>query len=83
MLREAVKGDSGVLTERALGAVDLAGRMRFVGQVEVRMGRRKANEVVKGFWVACRGSTFGYTCGIHSIDHARSILQHFQLSFAC
>jgi hypothetical protein len=83
MLREAVNGDSGVLTEQALGTVDLAGRMRFLGQAEVLRGGRKANEIVKEFWVACRGSAFGYTCGIHSTDHAKSILQHFRLSFAC
>jgi hypothetical protein len=61
MVREAVKDDPGVLTERALGAVDLAERMRFVGQVEVLTGGRKANEAVREFWVACRGSAFGYT----------------------
>jgi hypothetical protein len=49
MLRETVNGDSGVLTEHALGAVDLAGRMRFVGQAEVLRSGRKANEVVKEF----------------------------------
>jgi hypothetical protein len=49
------------LTEQALGAVDLAGRMRFVGQVEVLRGGRKVNEAVREFWVACGGSAFGYT----------------------
>jgi hypothetical protein len=60
LLREAVKEDAGVLTERALGAVDLAGRMRFIGQVEALRGGRKTNEVVKEFWIACKGSAFGY-----------------------
>ena len=36
-------------------------KMRFVGQVEVLKGGRKANEAVREFWVACRGSAFGYT----------------------
>ena len=61
LLREAVSGDAGVLTERALQAVDVAGRMRFVGQVEGLRGAKKTNEVVREFWVACRGSAFGYT----------------------
>lgn len=61
LLREAVEDDAGVLTERALGAMDLAGRMRFVGQVETVRGGRKTTEVVKEFWIACRGSAFGYT----------------------
>ena len=61
LLREAVREEARVLTERALGAVDLAGRLRFVGQVEALRGGRKTNEVVREFWVACRGSAFGYT----------------------
>jgi len=61
LLREVVKDKAGVLTERALGAVDLVGRMRFVGQVESLRGGRKTTEVVKEFWMACRGSAFGYT----------------------
>jgi hypothetical protein len=61
LLQEAVKDDVGVLTERALAAVDLHGRLRFVGQVEALRGGRKTNEVVREFWVACRGSAFGYT----------------------
>lgn len=61
LLQEAVKDDAGVLTGRALAAVDLQGRMRFVGQVEALRGGRKTNEVVREFWVACRGSAFGYT----------------------
>ena len=61
LLREAVRADAGVLTERALGAVDVAGRMRFVAQVEGLRGGKKTNEVVREFWVACRGSAFGYT----------------------
>ena len=61
LLREAVKEDAGVLTERALAAVDLAARLRFAGQVEALRGGKKTNEVVREFWVACRGSAFGYT----------------------
>jgi hypothetical protein len=61
LLREAVKEDARVLTERALGVVDLGARMRFVGQVEALRGGRKTNDVVKEFWIACRGSAFGYT----------------------
>ena len=61
LLQEAVKDDAGVLTERALAAVDLYGRLRFVGQVEALRGGRKTNEVVREFWIACRGSAFGYT----------------------
>jgi hypothetical protein len=61
LLQEAVKDDAGILTERALAAVDLQGRLRFVGQVEALRGGRKTNEVVREFWVACRGSAFGYT----------------------
>lgn len=61
LLRQAVTADAGVLTERALAAVDLAGRLRFVGQVEALRGGQKTNEIVKEFWIACRGSAFGYT----------------------
>lgn len=61
LLGEAVKEDAGVLTERALGAVDLAARMRFVGQVDALRGGKKTNEIVREFWIACRGNAFGYT----------------------
>ena len=60
-LREAMKEEAGVLSPRALAAVNVEGRIRFLGQVEALRGVRKTNEVVREFWVACRGSAFGYT----------------------
>ncbi len=61
LLRAAMGEDAGVLSGRAMAAVGGEVRMRFVGQVEALRGGRKTNEVVKEFWVACRGSAYGYT----------------------
>ncbi|OAP56631.1 hypothetical protein AYL99_08743 [Fonsecaea erecta] len=60
VLREAIKQDSGVMSDKALSATTLEQRNRFVAQVEVLRGARKTNEIVKDFWIACRGSGFGY-----------------------
>ncbi|EXJ79789.1 hypothetical protein A1O3_08073 [Capronia epimyces CBS 606.96] len=60
VLREAVKLESGVMSEKALKATTLDQRTRFLGQVESLRGGRKTNEIVKDFWIVCRGSGFGY-----------------------
>ncbi|KAK5208484.1 member of the karyopherin-beta [Exophiala xenobiotica] len=60
VLREAVKQEAGVLTEKALKATSVEQRNRFVAQVEALRGARKTNDIVKEFWLACRGSGFGY-----------------------
>jgi hypothetical protein len=60
VFRAAVKQESGVMNEKALKATTLEQRNRFVSQVEALRGARKTNEVVKDFWIACRGSGFGY-----------------------
>jgi len=60
VLGEAVKDGSGVLTEKAMRATTQEQRNRFVAQIEGLRGARKTNEVVKDFWIACRGSEFGY-----------------------
>ena len=60
VFREAIKPESGVLTEKALKATTLEQRNRFVAQIEALRGARKTNEIVKDFWIACRGSGFGY-----------------------
>ena len=61
LLRTAMREEAGILSGRAVAAVSVEGRMRFLGQVEALRGGRKTNEVVREFWVVCRGSAFGYT----------------------
>lgn len=60
VLREAVKQESGVMGEKALQATTLEYRNRFLSQVEGLRGARKTNDIVRDFWIACRGSGFGY-----------------------
>ncbi|EXJ63187.1 hypothetical protein A1O7_03633 [Cladophialophora yegresii CBS 114405] len=60
VFRAAVKEEAGVMNEKALQATTLEQRKRFVSQVEALRGARKTNEVVRDFWIACRGSGFGY-----------------------
>ncbi|KAJ9612597.1 member of the karyopherin-beta [Cladophialophora chaetospira] len=60
IFREAIRAESGVMTEKALKATTIEQRNRFVAQIEVLRGARKTNEAVKDFWIACRGSGFGY-----------------------
>ncbi len=60
VLREAVKEEAGVMTEKSLKATSVEQRNRFVAQVEALRGGRKTNDIVKEFWLACRGSGFGY-----------------------
>ncbi|KIX94282.1 uncharacterized protein Z520_09992 [Fonsecaea multimorphosa CBS 102226] len=60
VLREAVKEETGVMSEKALNATTLERRNRFVSQVATLRGARKTNEIVKDFWIDCRGSGFGY-----------------------
>ena len=61
VLREAVKQESAVLSTKSLEATTLEQRDRFLSQVEALRGARKTNQIVKDFWIACRGSEFGYT----------------------
>ena len=58
--REALKDESSILTPRALQTTTLEQRLRFIAQMEALRGGRKSNDVVKEFWIACRGSGFGY-----------------------
>lgn len=58
--REAMKEENRVLSQKALEATTLDQRERFISQVDVLRGARKTTEVVKDFWVTCRGSDFGY-----------------------
>ncbi|KIW98401.1 uncharacterized protein Z519_00061 [Cladophialophora bantiana CBS 173.52] len=60
VLRVAVKQESGVMSDKALNATTLEQRNRFVAQVEALRGARKTGDIVKDFWIACRGSGFGY-----------------------
>lgn len=60
VLRKAVKQDSGVMSEKALKATTLEYRHRVLAQLEALRGGRKTNDIVKEFWIACRGSGFGY-----------------------
>jgi hypothetical protein len=58
--REAMKAESNVLTQKALLSTALDQRLRVVAQLDALRGGRKSNDVVKDFWIACRGSEFGY-----------------------
>jgi len=60
ILQEAMKPASGVLSPKALEATKPEQRSRFVAQVEALRGGRKTNDVVKDFWLSCRGGQFGY-----------------------
>lgn len=60
VLREAVEEDRGILSEKALKATTIDQRKRFLAQLESLRGSRKTNDIVKDFWIACRGSGFGY-----------------------
>lgn len=60
IMQEAIKEESGVLTVKALSATRIEQRARFVAQVEGLRGARKTNEVVREFWVVCKGGQFGY-----------------------
>ena len=58
--KEAMQEGSGVLTQKALLATTLDQRLRFVAQVDGLRGGRKTTEVVKNFWVSCKGSEYSY-----------------------
>jgi hypothetical protein len=58
--REAIKNESQVLGEGALQATTLEQRERFIAQVDGLRGARKTTDVVKDFWMACRGVDYGY-----------------------
>ena len=58
--REATKKESFVLTEKALQSTTPEQRSRFIAQMDSLRGGRKSNDVVREFWIACRGSGFGY-----------------------
>lgn len=60
VLREAVKQEAGVMSEKALHTTTIEQRNRFVAQVEGLRGGRKTNDIVKEFWISCKGSGFGY-----------------------
>ena len=60
VLREAVKDEAGVMSDKALEATTLEQRNRFLAQVEALRGARRTNDIVKEFWIACRGSGFRY-----------------------
>ena len=58
--REAMQDKSGILSPKALQVTTLEQRLRFIAQMEALRGGRRSNDVVKEFWIACRGSGFGY-----------------------
>lgn len=60
IMQEAIKVESGVFTEKALNATKPEQRARFIAQVEGLRGARKTNEIVREFWVSCKGGQFGY-----------------------
>lgn len=60
ILATAIRPENGVLTPTALSATKPEQRARFIAQVESLRGARKTNDVVRDFWVACRGGQFGY-----------------------
>lgn len=60
VLREAVEEKRGTLSEKAFKATTIDQRKRFLAQIESLRGSRKTNDIVKDFWIACRGSGFGY-----------------------
>ncbi|KAK5051885.1 hypothetical protein LTR84_002688 [Exophiala bonariae] len=60
VLRNAVEEDQGILSEKALKATTIDQRKRFLAQLESLRGSRKTNDIVKEFWIACRGSGFSY-----------------------
>lgn len=60
VLREAVKEEQGILSDKALQATTVDQRNRFLAQLESLRGSRKTNDIVKDFWIACRGSGFSY-----------------------
>lgn len=60
LIKEAMKAESGVLSAKALAATKPELRARVASQIEMLRGARKTNEIVKDFWIACRGSSFGY-----------------------
>lgn len=58
--REAVSESNGILTKKALSATKVEDRLRFVAQLDLLKGARKTNDVVRDFWIACKGSSFDY-----------------------
>lgn len=60
ILQEAMKPESGVLTEKALAATKPEQRARFIAQVEGLRGVKKTNDIVRDFWISCKGGQFGY-----------------------
>lgn len=60
ILTAAMRPESGVLTPKAMSATKTEQRARFVAQIESLRGARKTNDVVRDFWVSCRGGQFGY-----------------------
>ena len=57
-LRAAMAAEANVLSEKAILATEPAVRARFAAQVEGLRGGRKTVEVLREFWVACRGAAF-------------------------
>ena len=57
---EVMKDVNTVLSQKSLGTTTLAQRNRFIAQVDGLRGQKKTNEVVKEFWISCRGSGFDY-----------------------
>jgi hypothetical protein len=60
ILKEAIKEDAGVMSDKAIKATTMTDRNRFVAQIEALRGARKTTEIVKNFWISCKGSGFGY-----------------------
>ena len=58
--KEAMKETSGVLNAKALSSTTIEHRLRVVAQLDTLRGARKTNDVVKDFWLACRGASFEY-----------------------
>ena len=58
--KEAMRNTSGVLNAKALSSTTIEQRLRVVAQLDTLRGARKTNDVVKDFWLACRGASFEY-----------------------
>lgn len=59
-LEGAVKQE-GLLTTKAMTSTKPEQRDRFVAQVIALRGAKRTDLVAREFWIACKGSTFGYT----------------------
>ena len=59
-IREVMKPESTVLSSKARSATSASQKSRFAAQIIALRGAAKTIEIVKDFWLACRGSAFEY-----------------------